>query len=128
MNSLYAGILMVSIGIFMSLGIKVGTNLPGHALLLVDTRTERYVTAPCILRNTVDQSYVANLSAVIEGTEEVWYEPFVEPMTKTEANALGMRPDRTCANADGFVHLQPWLWAWLGWTKERVEADGTVLW
>jgi hypothetical protein len=111
-----------------SLGIKIGRGLPDHAMLLVDTMSETYVTGPCIVIGATDQSYVANLDAVIAGTEESWYEPFVEPMSKREARGLGYNPDRACANADGFISWEPWLFSLLGSRKERVGADGTVLW
>lgn len=114
--------------LWASLGIKTANGLPDHAMLLVNTEANSYVTVPCVIRGTVDQSYVANVEAVIAGSEEVWYEPFVEPMTKREAKAAAIEPDRVCANADGFISWEPWLHSLLGWRKERVTADGTVLW
>jgi hypothetical protein len=111
-----------------SLGMKVGKGLPDHAMLLVNTMSETYVTAPCVLIGATDQSYVANLNAVIADTEEVWYEPFVEPMTKRDARELGYKPDRACADAEGFVTFQPWLFHVLGAGRQRVAEDGTVLW
>lgn len=114
--------------LWASLGIETGTNLPAHAMLLVNSSTNTYVTVPCIIRGNVDRSYVANVEAVIEGTEEAWYEPFVEVMTKGEAQAIGMKPDRSCANAHGFIFWQPWLFDLVGGGRKRVADDGTVLW
>ena len=114
--------------LWLSLGYKVGTALPDHALLLVNTQTNSYATVPCVIRGAVDQSYVANVEAVSAGTEDVWYEPFVQSMTKKEAKLADMRPDRRCADADGFISWGSWLSNLPGWRKERVDPDGTVLW
>lgn len=128
MNKISAGLLAIVIVFFMSIGIKSGTSLPSHAQLLADTQKNKYATVPCIINNTVDQSYVANVDEVLNGTEEAWYEPFVIVITRKESIERGMKPDRACANADGFIHLEPLLWNWLGWSKRRVADDGTVLW
>ena len=123
------GVLALSAAaLWMSFGFKIGTSLPDHAVLLADTREGTYVTIPCVIRGSVDRPYVANVEAVIADTEEVWYEPFLEPTTRGASLAAGMRPDRSCANVGGFVTLQPWLFSVLNLGGERVAADGTVLW
>ena len=86
------------------------------------------MTVPCVINGRIDASYVTNVDAVIEGTEEVWYEPFVAPMTVGEVRAAAMKPDRSCANSNGFISWDPWLLSLLGAVKERVAPDGTVLW
>lgn len=114
--------------LLLSLGIKIGKTLPPHAVLLGNSHSGQYVTVPCVIRGATDKSYVANVDAVIADTEEVLYEPFVVPISRQDALVAGMKPDRSCANADGFLQMEPWLFDLLGLTKERVAKDGTVLW
>lgn len=114
--------------LWTSLGIQIGQTLPPHAWLLVDTIAKSYVTVPCVIASKTDRSYVSNVKAVLANMEGVRYEPNVLPMRRDEAVSDGNTADRACADAGGFVHLEPWLVSVLGWGRQRVSAEGDVLW
>lgn len=127
-NSISAIGMIAAFALVIGFGTRAGTSLPDHAIFLVNSQDKTYATPPCIINGTTSSSYVENVAAVIKGTEEVQYEPFVSAMTKSEVRKLGFRGDRACANADGFLFFVPTIYSLLGWKKQRVLADGTVLW
>jgi len=120
--------LAVVVALVVGFSVRIGTPLPNHAILLVNSLDDTYVTVPCIIKGAASSSYIVNTAEVIKGTEEVVYEPFVTVMTKLEARKLRYRPDQACASADGFVFTTPIIIHQLGGEKKRVLADGTVLW
>lgn len=122
------GIILLAGALWVSLGFKIGETLPAHAMLLANSHAKIYVTVPCVIAGSVEQSYVANVNEVVEGTDDAWYEPFVVPMRRDETRRAGMRPDKACADAGGFIELKPWLFSLLNIGRSRVTDEGDVLW
>jgi hypothetical protein len=125
---IFIGVILLATAFWASLGVRIGETLPPHARLLANSKASIYATVPCVIAGKVQQSYVSNVEDVLGDTDEVRYEPFVEPMRLDEARAAGIKPDKVCADAGGFVEIKSWIASMLGLGRDRVTKDGDVLW
>ena len=128
MNKILVAIVLVALFGYMSLGIKSTATAPDNATVVADYVDKIYASPPCIINGTTDREYIENADAV--RNDQANAEPVfsADVISIGEARAEGYRPDKACADADGFVHSRALLLSILGLTSDRWTDDGGWRW
>ncbi len=97
---------------------------PDHAKILYDGANSRYASPPCVLNGDVEGPYIQNPEDIRDSSKALILEELVREMAAAHRVEFfpNAKPDRRCANAEGFVQSISVFAEWAGWQSRWTSA------